>query len=185
MLDQLSQIIKQFGTEAITNDANVPNEKTEGILGEVAPTIISGLQGLISEGKIGEIGQLFQGNNAKDSSNPVVQKLTETLSGNLGTKLGLETSTAQGIAGNIIPNVLGNWIGKAQNPSDQSFNISDLIGEITGGKGNSNLMEMVQKYGTQFGLDQNNDGKIDLTDAKEMMSKKGGIGGILGKLFGK
>lgn len=185
MLDQLTQIIKQFGTEAIQNDANVPNEKTEGILNEVGPTIISGLQDLISEGKINEIGQLFQGSNAQETSNPVVQKLTETLSGNLGNKFGLDASAAQGIAGSIIPKVLGNWIGKAQNPSDSSLNISNIISQLTGGQGNSNLMDMIQKYGTQFGLDQNNDGKIDLTDAKDIMSQKGGIGGILGKLFGK
>ena len=46
------------------------------------------------------------------------------------------------------------------------------------------LMDAVTKYGGQFGLDQNADGKVDLDDAAEL-TKKGGLGGLLGKLFGK
>jgi hypothetical protein len=46
-------------------------------------------------------------------------------------------------------------------------------------------MEAVSKYGGQFGLDQNADGKVDMSDAMAAVSKKGGFGGLLGKLFGK
>jgi hypothetical protein len=46
-------------------------------------------------------------------------------------------------------------------------------------------MDMVTKYGGQFGLDQNNDGKVDMQDAMAAATKKGGLGGLFGKLFGK
>jgi hypothetical protein len=46
-------------------------------------------------------------------------------------------------------------------------------------------MDAVSKYGGQFGLDQNNDGKVDMEDVTAVVSKKGGLGGLLGRLFGK
>ena len=47
-------------------------------------------------------------------------------------------------------------------------------------------MDATSKYGVQFGLDQNADGKLDLSDAMDAVSKNGGsIGGIVGKLFEK
>jgi hypothetical protein len=36
----------------------------------------------------------------------------------------------------------------------------------------------------QFGLDQNADGKVDISDAMAASTKGGGLGGILRKLFG-
>ena len=47
-------------------------------------------------------------------------------------------------------------------------------------------MDAVTKYGGQFGLDQNADGKVDMQDAVAAVSgKSGGLGGLLGKMFGK
>jgi hypothetical protein len=46
-------------------------------------------------------------------------------------------------------------------------------------------MDAISKYGTQFGLDQNADGKLDMNDAIAATKSSGGIGGILGNLFGK
>jgi hypothetical protein len=80
---------------------------------------------------------------------------------------------------------LGSLIGKAKDPNVKGFDVSDLVSAISGGSGNSNLMDMVTKYGGQFGLDQNNDGKVDMQDAMSAVTKKGGLGGLLGKLFGK
>ncbi len=45
-------------------------------------------------------------------------------------------------------------------------------------------MDAIGKYGIHFGLDQNSDGKVDFDDAVAL-TKKGGLGGMLGKLFGK
>ena len=185
MLDQLSELVKQYGTEAVVNNTAVPNENNEGVMDEASNSIFSGLQQMVSEGGTAQLAELFSGNNAATTSNPVVQKLTEQLSGNLGQKFGLDSSAAGGIATSLIPKVLGSLIGKAKNPNDSSFEISDLVNAISGGQGNAGLMDAISKYGGQFGLDQNNDGKVDMSDAMEAVSKKGGLGGLLGKLFGK
>ena len=45
---------------------------------------------------------------------------------------------------------------------------------------------MVTKYGGMVGLDQDGDGQVGMSDAIAAVSgKSGGLGGLLGKLFGK
>lgn len=185
MLEQLSDLVKQFGGDAVVNNNAVPNQHNEGVMDEASTSIFSGLQKIISEGGADKIGELFQGNNANSASNPVVKQLTEQLSGNLGEKFGLSSSDASGVASGLIPKVLGELIGKAKNPNDKSFEISDIVNSLSGGQGSSAVMDAIQKYGGQFGLDQNNDGKVDMSDAMAAVNNKGGIGGLLGKLFGK
>lgn len=184
MLEQLTQLAQQYGNDAVVKNNAIPNEQNDAVMGEASNSILSGLQKIASEGGVEQLAGLFQGNAAQDSSNPVVQQLTQQLSGSLGEKFGIESSAASGVAGSLIPQILGSLVGKAKDPND-SFQISDLVNAISGG-GNGNLMEAVSKYGGQFGLDQNADGKVDMEDAMAAVTKKsGGLGGFLGKLFGK
>ncbi|MCG9792385.1 DUF937 domain-containing protein [Flavobacterium algicola] len=184
MFEQLTQLAQQFGVDSVINNSAVPNEKNEAVIGEASNSVISGLQKIVADGGIDQLAGLFQGDNAKDASNPVVQKLTQQLSGNLGSKLGLDSGAAAGVAAKLIPQILGSLVGKAKDPNDSSFEISDIIGAISGGGENSGIMDAISKYGGQFGLDQNGDGKVDVSDAMDLASKKG-LGGALGGLFGK
>ncbi|MBC5864012.1 DUF937 domain-containing protein [Flavobacterium turcicum] len=187
MLDQLTQLAKQFGLESVVNNNAIPNEQNDAVIQEASGSIFAGLQKIASEGGVEQLASLFQGNNAQNASNPVVQKLTEQLTGSLGQKFGINSETAAGVAGNLIPQILGSLVNKAKDPNDSSFQISDIIAAISGGGANgSSIMDAVSKYGGQFGLDQNADGKVDISDAMAAVSGKGGgIGSILGKLFGK
>lgn len=186
MFEQLTQLVKQFGADAVVNNTAVPNEDNAGVMNEASSSILTGLQKMVSEGNIDQLTSLIQGNKAIDSTNPVVQKLTEQLSGSLGEKFGLSGEAASGVAGSLVPNVLSKLIGDAKDPNHKGFEISDLVNAISGSDGKSTLMDAVSKYGGQFGLDQNNDGKVDMSDAMAAVTKKGGgIGGFLGKLFGK
>ena len=187
MFEQLTQLVQQFGNEAVVKNNAIPNEKNEAVMNEASSSILSGLQKMASEGGMEQLAGLFNGNNAQDASNPAVQKLTEQLTGNLGSKFGLSNEVASGVAGSMIPKVLGSLIGKAKDPNDSSFQISDLVNAISGGSGqNSGIMDAISKYGGKFGLDQNADGKVDMSDAIDAISKKTGeMGSILGKLFGK
>jgi hypothetical protein len=185
MFEQLTQLVQQYGNEAVVKNNAIPNEHNEAVMGEASSSILSGLQKIASEGGVEQLAGLFQGNAAQDSSNPVVQQLTQQLSGSLGEKFGIDPSAASGVAGSLIPQILGSLVGKAKDPND-SFQISDLVNAISGGAGNAGLMEAVSKYGGQFGLDQNADGKVDMEDATAAISKNsGGLGGLFGKLFGK
>lgn len=188
MFEQLTDLVKQFGGEAVVNNAAVPNEHNEAVMNEASSSIIDGLKEMVANGNTEDLASLFQGNNAADASNPVVQQLTEKLSGSLGEKFGLDNAAASGVAGNLIPKVLGSLVGKAKDPNDSSFQISDIIGAISGGNSETGggIMDAISKYGTQFGLDQDGDGQVGISDAVAAVSKKsGGLGGLLGKLFGK
>ena len=186
MFEQLTQLAQQFGNDAVVKNNNIPNEQNEAVMNEAGSSILSGLQKMVSEGGIEQLAGLFNGNNAASGSNPVVQQLTEQLTGNLGSKFGLSNEVASGVAAGMIPKILGSLIGKAKDPNDSSFNITDLVSAISGGGQNSGIMDAISKYGGQFGLDQNADGKVDMSDAIDAVTKNsGGVGGLLGKLFGK
>ena len=187
MMQQLTQLAQQFGVESVIKNNAIPNEHNEAVITETSTSIFSGLQKLISEGGMDQFAGLFQGNSASDSSNPTVQKITQELSGNLSTKYGVSTAAASGVAASLIPQILGSLVNKAKNPNDNSFQILDIISAVSGGSAqNSNIMDAISKYGGQFGLDQNADGKVDIADAISAVTKKSGsFGGIFGKLFGK
>lgn len=188
MFDQLTDLVKQFGNEAVVNNTAVPNEQNEAVLNEANNSIVSHLKEMVANGNYTDIASMFNDENSSNSSNIVVQQITEKLSGTLGEKFGLSPETSTGVAGNLIPKVLGSLIGKAKDPNDTSININDIIGSLSGGNAQSNggLMDAISKYGSSFGLDQNQDGKVGLDDAVAAVSKNsGGLGGLLGKLFGK
>ena len=187
MLEQLAQLAQQFGVESIVKNNAIPNEQNEAVIEEAGSSIFSGLQKIAAEGGVEQLASLFQGDNAQNASNPVVQKLSEQLTGSLGEKFGINVDAASGVAGSLIPKILGSLVNKAKDPNDGSFNISDIVAAISGNSAqNTGIMDAISKYGDQFGLDQNADGKVDISDAMSAVTKKGGgIGSILGKLFGK
>lgn len=185
MLDQLTQLVQQYGDNAVVKNAAIPNEMNDAVLKETENSLFSGLQKMASGGQFEQLAGLFQGNNAGSASNPVVQQLVNQVSGNLGEKFGIDGQAANGVASNMIPQILGSLIGKAKDPNEKGFEISDLVSAISGGGNNSGLMDAISKYGGQFGLDQNNDGKVDMQDAMSAVTKKGGLYGLFGKLFGK
>jgi len=184
MFEQLSELVKQYGGEAVVNNSAVPNEQNDAVISEASSSIIDGLKSMVANGNISELAEMFQGNNAGNNSNPVVKNLIEQVSGNLGSKFGLSSEASTGVASNLIPQVLESLVNKAKDPNDSSLNIQDIINSISGGNGGG-LMEAVSKYGGQFGLDQDGDGKVGMSDVTATVSKKGGLGGLLGRLFGK
>lgn len=188
MFDQLTDLVKQFGQQDVVENTAVPNEHNEAVMEHASGSILDSLKNIASqEGGADLIGSLFQGNNAADGSNPVVEQITNQLSGSLGEKFGLSSDAASGVAGSLIPKVLGSLIGGAKDPNNPGINISDVIGAISGGNGASGggIMDAISKYGGMFGLDQDGDGQVGMSDAISAVTKNsGGLGGLLGGLFG-
>ncbi|RKR08423.1 hypothetical protein C8C83_0006 [Flavobacterium sp. 90] len=185
MFEQLTQLVQQYGGDAVVNNSAIPNEHNEAVISETSSSIFAGLQKIASEGGGEQLASLFSGTSSIDSSNPVVQQITQQVTGNLGEKFGLSSEASSGVAASMIPQILSSLVNKAKDPNDSSFNISDIIGAISGNGGQaSGIMDTINKYGMQFGLDQNADGKVDVADAMAL-TKSGGLSGLLGKLFGK
>lgn len=91
----------------------------------------------------------------------------------------MNIDAAAGVACSLIPKVLSSLVEKAKDPNDSSFQISDIIGAISGGNSQigGGIIDAFSKYGGQFGLDQDGDGQVGISDAAAAVSKKsGGLG---------
>jgi hypothetical protein len=185
MLDQLAQLTQEFGADAVIKNDAIPNEQNEAVLKETSNSIFSSLQKIAAKGDLSEIAGLLQGKDI-DKNNSTVQQITSQVSNSLTEKLGLSSTVATEAATTMIPQILNSLISKANDPKDNSFTISDLLNSLTGGDSpeHAGIMETIRTYGVHFGLDQNSDGNLDVDDAIEL-TKKGGLGGMFGKLFGK
>lgn len=142
-------------------------------------------RGLVAGGNADALTGLFKGENAGNSSNPIVDMITKQVTGNLMNKVGLDNGAASGVASEMIPKVLGSLIGNAKDPNVKSFEVSDIIGTLMGVDKGGNA-GMARKIGAML-LDQNGDGKLDLQDALSALSGNGkvtankgagGLGGI-------
>lgn len=185
MFEQLTQLVQLFGQESVVQNKAIPNEQNDAVMQEAGSSIISSLQQMASSGGLEQLAGLFNGNNAQNSSNPAVQQITENLTGSLSEKFGLSGEAASGVASSMIPNILGSLMGKANDPND-SFQISDIVNAISGDNSQAGgIMDAISKYGGQLGLDQNADGKVDISDAMNLAKGNGGLGGLLGRIFGK
>lgn len=184
MFEQLTDLVKQFGGEAVVNNPAVPNEHNEAVMEEAGSSILSGLKDMVAGGNVGDLAGMLSGKTPIDMENPVVKELAGKVTGNLGEKFGLSEDAAGSVAGGLIPQVLNGLVNKAKDPNQPGFNVTDLVGAISGGNGGG-LMDAVSKYGGMFGLDQDGDGQVGMSDAISAVTKKsGGLGGLLGKLFG-
>ena len=185
MFEQLTELVKQYGGDAIVNNPAIPNEQNEAVMEEANGSILNGLKDMVASGNIGDLAGMLSGKTPIDMNNPVVAELAGKVTGNLGEKFGLSPDAAGSVAGGLIPQVLSGLVNKAQDPNQPGFNVQDIIASISNGQGGG-LMDMVTKYGGQFGLDQDGDGQVGMSDAVAAVTKKsGGLGGLLGKLFGK
>ena len=123
---------QQFGFESVVRNNAILNEQNKPVISEASNSIFSGLQKMVLESEIGQLTELFQGNNSPDNLSPVVQKFTEEFTGNLETKFGVNTETASSVATSLIPKILGSLMKKAKDPNENSFQISDIINAVCG-----------------------------------------------------
>ncbi len=180
-----NRISTAIRNDAVVKNTAIPNEHNQAVIEETGSSILSGLKDVAAGGSFGDLAGMLTGKTPIDMNNPMIKELAGKVTGNLGSKFGLSTEVADGVANGLTSQVLSGLVNKANDPSDGSFQISDLVNAISGGS-NSGLMDAVSKYGGQFGLDQDGDGQVGMNDAIAAMSKNsGGIGGLLGKLFGK
>lgn len=148
----------------------------------------SGLLGALTSGKhdgsiLDNLGGFLNGGDFSDGSKILEHVLggnQDTMVQGLSSKTGVDSSIISKILPMLAPIVMG-YLGK-QTKSKGVSNGSDLsgmLGGLLGGSGGGSILTSV--------LDQNGDGKLDVSDAMSALSgkKKGGLGGLLSGLFGK
>lgn len=174
MLDQLQDIVRHVGQQAVVENPAVPDEKNDAVLHETNQSIFGGMQQLLQQRGAGGLTQLFQGVQSGDAQgNPAVQQLSSSVAGNLAGKLGINAATAQQIAGSMIPQVIGQLFNRTKDPAHKGLDIGGLLSSLGGGQaagtaGSGGIGGMLNKVGNKFGLDKDGDGDTDLNDLMKM-----------------
>lgn len=190
MLDQLLNLVKGEAQNAVVNNADVPNENNEGVIQEAVSAISGGLKNELANGGFQNVLQTLGGQGGSVQNNSIVSNISGNFANNIMQKFGLSSSTAQSVASSLIPSVMGKLINKTNDPNDSSFSLDNIFHSLTGGQTSGLNLSGVLQSVTGGKLDQNQDGKVDLSDITSMVSKAAGGqqsgegGGILGTLKG-
>lgn len=193
MLENLFNLIKEQGQEAVINNPAVPNEQNNAVLASATSSVAEGLQGVLAGGGLSDIMSMFGGthNSAASSNglsgllnNPIVGNIVRSFTDKLTNQHGIAQDQASGIAGSLIPGVISKLITRTQDPNDSGFDMNSIIGSLTGGgtqAGGFDLQDLLGKFGGG-GLDTDGDGKVEISDiiskvtngAKQQQSNTGG-----------
>lgn len=209
ILDLLNSDLGKTIISGVSNQTNQPQSKTQDVLSMALPVLMTamkrnaatpqgaeGLMGALNSKHDGSIlenlGGLFNNGASNDIMTDGSKILGHILGGKqqqvvstLGAKTGMDANSVAQIlkvAAPILLGVLGSQAKKQQvnNPSG----LESLLGGMLGGSSNKSQQSFLESI-----LDANGDGSI-VDDVAGMVlggssQKKGGLGGLLGGLFGK
>nr|HQU57424.1 hypothetical protein [Chitinophagaceae bacterium] len=140
MLDQLFNLVKEFGQQTVVDNPDVPNAHNNDVLADATKTIGSGFQNMMAGGGFGSILDLFKGDGQSGGlsglmKNPIVSMMVGYFSNKLVNKYKMAPAAANNVSGSLIPNVLHSLISntKSTDPKNDAFDFNDLIGSLTGG----------------------------------------------------
>ncbi len=146
MLDQLFNLVSQYGKETVVENPEVPNEYNQEIMADATKTVASGFQNIMAGGGFQNILDLFKGGDSSSNSNngggiagllknPIVTMMVGHFMTKLMGKYKMNASSASSVANNLIPGVLNGLISNtnSNDPKNDAFDFNDLIGSLTGG----------------------------------------------------
>ena len=146
MLDQLFNLVRQFGQKTVVENPEVPNEHNDDVIADATRTIGSGFQNVLAGGGFQNILDLFKGGGNTTSNvggggisgllkNPMVTMMIGHFISKLVGKYKMSPSAASNVSNDLIPNVLNGLITrtKSTDPQHDAFDFNDLIGSLTGG----------------------------------------------------
>ena len=200
ILDLLNSDLGKSIISGVAGSTGNDSDKTSSVLTMALPVLMKamernaatpegaeGLMGALSgkhDGSIlDNIGGFLNGGDFTDGSKILGHVLggnQDTMVQGLSSKTGVDSGMIAKILPMLAPIVMG-YLGKQtkSNGVTNSSDLSGMLGGLLGGSGGSSILTSV--------LDQNGDGKLDVSDAMSALSgkKKGGLGGLLSGLFGK
>ena len=142
MFENLLNLVKEHAGPAIVDNPAIPNQHNDAAIKEATSGIMDQLKSTVASGGIGQLTSMFSGGNA--ASNPLVQNISASVAKNLASKFGISPEQANNIVQSLIPKVMGAFVSKTNDPNDKSFDIKDIIGSLSGGKGVDDLMGVIQ-----------------------------------------
>ncbi len=198
MFEQLFDLVKGQSQEAIVQNPAIPNEHNDEAIQTVTHSILGGLQNQAQSGNLSGLMGMLSGRSGTGGglmSNPIVAGIAQNAIASLMQKFGINNSAASGIVASVLPSVLGKLIHRTNDPNDSSIDMNGMMGSLLGGQ--------QKQQAAENGFDFNQvgaamaDGKLDMNDlmrvggslfggqGKPQQAGEGGLGGMLGGLFGK
>ena len=189
MLETLMNLVREHAGSTVNNNPAVPAGQSENVMQTVASSILGGLGQQAQGGGLSNIISMITNGGQNVQQSPVTQGVQQNVEQNLMQKLGISPQVAMSIATAVVPIVLSKLMSKANDPNDKSVDASSMLGAATGQQG-TDWMGMAQSAMA--------DGKLDMGDLMRVFSGQkgqpsqsnqqssgGGLGDMLGGLFGK
>jgi Bacterial protein of unknown function (DUF937) len=184
MLETLMNLVKQQSGQAVINNPAIPNEQNDNVMQTVASSILGGLGQQAQGGGLGNLLGMVVNGGGNVAQSPVTAGVQQHVEQNLMEKLGISPQVAMSVASAVVPMVLGKLMNKASDPNDPSVDGNTILGAATGQQG-TDWMGMASSAMA--------DGKLDMNDLMRVVSGQqgggqqsgGGLGGMLGGLFGR
>ena len=190
-------LIQDNSQDAIVNNPAVPNQYNNDVMQSIFQSVVGGLQNEAQGGHVSGLRGLLAGQGGQGGSlmnNPIVAGIAQNAIGSLMEKFGLSNSAAVNIIAQVLPGVLSSMIARTSNPNDNSMDFGGIMGSLLGGQ--------APQQQQQGGFDFNQigyalaDGKLDMNDVMRIGGSlmggnsgndgcAGGLGGLIGGLFGK
>lgn len=146
MIENLINLVKENAGDSIINNPAIPNERNDEAVGLASSSIMDTLKGAVANGNIGDlVGMFSNGNNA--AASPLAENMKGGFMQNLMEKFGLDSAQAANIANNLIPGILSKFVNKTNDPNDNSFDLQDILQNVSGGAGNGfNIQDVLSKF---------------------------------------
>ncbi|MGC4037992.1 MAG: hypothetical protein QM764_18665 [Chitinophagaceae bacterium] len=143
MLEQIADLVKEYGQDAVVNNSAIPNSQNNAVMAEATHTITGGLQNMLAGGGLQDLLSMFTGGGQSGQQegigglmhNPAVSMMIGNFVNSLISKFNMNPAQAQSVSSSLIPNVLNGLINRTRSsdPSNESFNLNSLVGSLTGG----------------------------------------------------
>ena len=186
MIENLLQLVKEYGQEQVVENTDIPNEQNEAVMAEASYAVAGTLQNALASGQMEDVMKMFStGSSAQIMANPVAQNMQAGFIDNITSKLGINKNTAMGLAATLIPIVISKFVKRTRStaPEDSGFDFGGLIGSLTGGGGGGGLDigGLVNQFtggggGQQGGFDLQNIISQVTNGARQQQGGAGGAG---------
>ena len=130
MLNGILDLIKDSALGAITNNADVPDDKKDAAVETTTNAIVDGIKNNLS---LDSVSSLLGGSDGDSNlaNNQTINSIQTSVISSLSEKVGLSKEVASSIASAVVPALL-QLLSKKSGDSNDAFSFDSLLKSFTG-----------------------------------------------------
>ncbi|MFN5171092.1 MAG: hypothetical protein ACK5DD_15860 [Cyclobacteriaceae bacterium] len=133
MKDQLTRLVEENAGKAIVQNEAIPNQFNEAAIQEVANGIINAMKGQVTNGNTARVVEMFQSAGSNElNGNGVVNEMISSVTNAFSVKFGVPANAASNAVSGLIPTVMKQLIQKTNDPTDNSFEMKNVLASLAG-----------------------------------------------------